>query len=80
MKITSWRQVSDHWECRVLLDRPLSLRMINSIAKPIRSAGAVLLLPFFQDYCFYSCSSRPTENMLFKVNQLQNEFFVSLFF
>ena len=84
MNITSWVQVSGHWECRILIESPLSFGMFNPLDNPVEdsiwSPSAVLPLLFFQDCRFYSCSSRPIENMLFKINHLQNAIFVSLYF
>jgi len=80
MNITGWVQVSGHWECKILLDSPLFFGMSDPIENSIWSPSAVLPLLFFQDCRFYSCSSRPIENMLFKINHLQNAIFVSLYF
>jgi len=80
MNMSNWVQVSGHWECTAFLDTPLSFGISNSIENSIWSAGAVHPLFFFQGCHFYSCSSRTTENMLFRINHLRTDLFVSLFF
>ncbi len=80
MNISNWVQVFDHWECTVFLDTPLSSGIGDAAETVTWSAGAVHPHLFFQDCYFYSCSSRPTESMLFRINDLRNAFFVSLFF
>jgi hypothetical protein len=80
LNITGWTEVSGHWECKILLDSPRSLDMINPTEIALRSPSTVVPLLFFQDYRFYSWSSRPIESMLFKINNLRNAIFVSLYF
>jgi hypothetical protein len=80
MKVCNWVQVSGHWECEVFLDTVLDSSIINAVDNSIWSAETFLPHFIFRGRQCYSCSSPTTEKMLFRINYLQNNHFLSLFF
>ena len=70
MNMCNWEQVSDNWECKIILEAPSCVGIGTTTENSTCSAGAILPDLLFKD-CH--CSSRPTENMLFRINDLRNE-------
>jgi hypothetical protein len=80
MNTSNWVEVFGHWECTVFLDTPSSSGIGGSKQASTSSSGVVLPQLLCQHCHFYSCSSLPSDNMLFRINDLGNDLFVSLFF
>jgi hypothetical protein len=76
----NWVQVSGHWECKLIFETSSCFFIGDTTENYTWSTGAILPDVLVKDCHFYSCSSPPAENMLFRINDLRNSLFVSLFF
>jgi hypothetical protein len=65
---------------KVFLDSSLSPVISDLVDNSMWSAGALLPLFFLRGSCFNPSRPKTSKNVLFRINQLRNTFFVSHFF